>query len=258
MIFYNKTKNIIFLFVLGLTIVSCNLFTEPEPIVNKDFKPPNLPLSTNVNYSWVGDSLNGTLNLVFIPDTNQLYIKLIQIYVDSVLFISNEFHKYDSKYSSYKYSINTRLVVNGLHNITFKVTYYNTSTNGLFNLKDIEPYFYSKNIYFLHYPTPINGYWFHVSPTGTFHPKLTWDYPPALEPEVLYTVINRIDLNTNQISHIDTLFDHSHSYVDTSIFVTWSPAQSRILESNILYEIGIVNQVGIPSYATNFAWIADL
>lgn len=119
MTFENFRKPLYYFLLLTSMIIldlSCNYFTEPEPILNKNALPPKIHYGTaNFKDYSQNQLVTGTISMVFTPDWNPSSTDSVLVYVDSTL-IRRLYWDY-ATYMPFYFEINTRRWPNGKHNI---------------------------------------------------------------------------------------------------------------------------------------------
>jgi len=111
-----KNKKIFLLCILsgcGIFLLSCSIFTEPEPFENKDVHPPTAGYYPEIHYQ-AGDTVNGIMNLQFFAPVDSAQITMVRLFIDSTFVQS-------LNSPPFKFSINTQPLANGSHQVFFYV-----------------------------------------------------------------------------------------------------------------------------------------
>ncbi|MGE5860539.1 MAG: hypothetical protein ACM34J_08280 [Ignavibacteria bacterium] len=108
-----------------LHLLSCNLFTEPEPYENKDAHPPTVKYKTATLLNYSQDQVvTGSIELQFLPDFEPEFVENITVFVDSTeAGPLLPYYTYSNRPQLIKFqiSIDTKRWSNGKHNIYFYV-----------------------------------------------------------------------------------------------------------------------------------------
>jgi hypothetical protein len=197
MIFYKKL--LILLFVFSFIFSSCTYFSEPEPYVDKEAKPPEIKPYTLNNYS-INQVMSGNIELPFIPDVDISEIDHVTLFID---------YKIESTIynSPYLFDVDTRKWPNSLYTLAFCV-YKKKNSLGLMGLVNSPSQVYTISLVFDNTPP--------TAPTNVAvinknnHPSISWT-PTNLNNFYCYVV--RRDGNV-----IATLFSQNTSVYDDTIY----------------------------------------
>ncbi len=201
-------KLAVLLLTLTLVVISCSLFSEPEPFHNNIHPPKTYSKTTVLNNYAVDQKVAGDINLDFIAEWNYKNIDSVICYIDSKR-VGGLYYSIETA-QLYWILINTRQWSNAKHSITFLV-YKKASLSdslGINGFFQDNIFSYTTSLIFNNFPL--------TAPTNVSvklqnkNAVITWD--PSNSADFKSYIITR---NGSEIARINSR--NTSTYVDTTI-----------------------------------------